>query len=463
MQRLIRISLLVLFLVGQIVIPVRAYAFFPAIAGLIQLGGMAMEGITVGQVITGAAITIGASAAATCTTCTNKGPVSVGMSPAGMALPSGWSRNAGTGAPTPPATTPPSGGGDPSAPGPGSAPMDVANWYALHHPDMMCGPNSSAVAISPTLFRCWASNSTWTNEWTPPAAPTCPAGYVMNGGSCAVGSDGPDAVQKPTGMDCEAYFKAGKFSFDNLNPTCLAAAKDGFATAGDGTKVMMSGGGMTVIPAGKTDPTAVIEPTATGARVMVLGNSSDGKVQTSSTELEYITGASGGMTVTGQSVTAGNHLGGSSTPGTGTGTGTGTVPQKITCQDVNTCGVAQDSTLSNIAANLKDFFANFTTVVQVPQIYTPNRDTFKSKFQAFQQAVSSTPFVNSTAGFFKISIGAGTCPIYTIPSIQIDGAGSLPAVTIDQFCSTPAQMMFHIIYGVFCVTCAFFAFRRAIE
>ncbi|POA98055.1 hypothetical protein C2134_13615 [Chromobacterium sinusclupearum] len=219
-------------------------------------------------------------------------------------------------------------------------------------------------------------------------------------------------------------------------------------------------------------PAAVSFPIAGGIQVKQYDAAND---QTN------VTNIVGGV-VTGQGVEKGNTTNGVSlgVPGAGTGTkpGTGTNPGtgtgtgsdtghggavSITCKDVNTCGVAQDGTLKDVAASMKDFFANFTTVIQMPQVYTPNKDTFQSKFQSFQQAVTATPFVNATAGFFKVSIGAGACPTYTIPAIQIDGAGSLPPATIDQFCSQPAQNMFHVIYGVWCVMCAFFAFRRAIE
>ena len=118
--------------------------------------------------------------------------------------------------------------------------MDVANWYANHRPDMICGSGSSAVAIAPTLFRCWLGNGTWTTGWNPPAAPSCPGGYVMNGSSCSIGPAGPDAVPKPPGTDCQAYFKAGKFSFDNLNPACLTP---------DGTAGPPHSDGMTAIGA----------------------------------------------------------------------------------------------------------------------------------------------------------------------------------------------------------------------
>lgn len=330
---------------GQLLWPIQSYAFIPAVLGLVEMAGAAMEGVSVGAVITGAAITIGGSAASTCATCTNKQPTSVAFGPAGMAVPPGWGRGS-DGTPKPPASTPPSGSGDPNAPGPGSPSIDVARWYANNRPDMICGSGaSSAYAISDRLFQCYVGQGTFQKSWTPPASPACPDGYVMNGSSCSIGPAGPDSVPKPPGTDCQAYFKAGKFSFDNLNPACLSP--DGTVTGPDGTKVSIANGTISVLPTGYSQPVATIIPTTTGGAVVsVLGSGADGKAQTNSTVIDYVTGT---PTVTGQVTSAGNNIANPPVAGVGSGG----APIKITCQDIGTCGVSQEATQQNVLTNVK--------------------------------------------------------------------------------------------------------------
>ncbi|MEO4030531.1 hypothetical protein ABH313_21095 [Chromobacterium vaccinii] len=356
----LRRFIMLLVVLGQLAWPIQSYAFIPAVLGLVEMAGAAMEGVSVGAVITGAAITIGGSAASTCATCTNKQPTAVAFGPAGMAVPPGWGRGA-DGTPTPPATTPPSGGnGDPNAPPAGSAPLDIAGWYAFNRPDLICGPNSSAAVMTATYFRCWANGSSWTTSWTPPAPPACPGGYVMNGNSCSIGPGGPDAVPKPTGTDCQAYFKAGKFSFDNLNPACLSP--DGTVTGPDGTKVSIANGTISVLPTGYSQPVATIIPTTTGGAVVsVLGSGADGKAQTNSTVIDYVTGT---PTVTGQVTSAGNNIANPPVAGVGSGG----APIKITCQDIGTCGVSQEATQQNVLTNVKSIAGALANGQAVPQI-----------------------------------------------------------------------------------------------
>ncbi|WP_139165623.1 hypothetical protein [Chromobacterium amazonense] len=321
-------------------LPIRAYAFVPLVAGLIELAGVALEGVTVGQVITGAAITIGASAAATCSTCTNQGPVPVATSPGGMAQPPNWGRDPASGKPVPP----------PTVPSPGSAAGRQSygssycrQLYASRYPDVRYAYGS-----------CISDSAGGTIDGNVPNNQPAPSGYSCTGADTCNLSD-PSAVQKPSGMDCEAYFAAGNFSFDNTNPSCIAGMKAGYVTAGDGTRVSTRGGFIVVQPPSKDDIEAAIQPTPTGSRILTLGNSSNGKIQTVSTDIDYVTGASGGgaMVVKSQTVQDGNKIGDLIGAGTGAGTGTGTQNPPVTCQDVGTCGVAQEATQKSVLDTIK--------------------------------------------------------------------------------------------------------------
>ncbi|MDE1715937.1 hypothetical protein PWG14_26085 [Chromobacterium amazonense] len=321
-------------------LPIRAYAFVPVVAGLIELAGVALEGVTVGQVITGAAITIGASAASTCSTCTNKGPVPVATSPAAMAQPPNWGRDPASGKPVPPPSMP----NDVAARTAAAGQPLCDSWSAATHIP------TTAVYTGPGSIACMSGNAVYQNF---NVTLSDPPGYSCTVASCDLTNQ--SAAQKPPGMDCEAYFAAGNFSFDNTNPSCIAGMKSGYVTAGDGTRVSTRGGFMIVQAPSKDDIEAAIQPTPTGSRILTLGNSSNGKIQTVSTDIDYVTGASGGgaMVVKSQTVQDGNKIGDLVGAGTGTGTGTGTQNPPVTCQDVGTCGVAQEATQKSVLDTIK--------------------------------------------------------------------------------------------------------------
>lgn len=358
--------ILIFVLCGQLLWPLQSYAFIPLVAGLIELGGVALEGVTVGQVITGAAITIGASAAATCSTCTNKGPVPVATNPSAMAQPPNWGRDPASGKPVPP----------PTVPSPNTSSGQIGRAFEQCKSFLPPGTPNLSYYVTGNVMHCTVNGGTY-NEVVINTDPVPdPAGYTCSGDSCNLSN--PSVVQKPAGMDCEAYFAGGNFSFDNTNPSCIAGMKSGYVTAGDGTRVSTRGGFMIVQAPSSDDIQAAIQPTATGSRIYTLGNSSQGKIQTVTTDIDYVTGASGAgaMVVKSQTVADGNKLGDLGIPGAGTGTtpgtGTGTQNPPVTCEQVGTCGVAQEATQKGVLDQIKSIFQALSpdATKTIPQVTT---------------------------------------------------------------------------------------------
>ena len=471
--------LLALFVALQLLLPSFSYATaFPVIRPTIQPnlpsiyptaqamppGGGGTGSINDGKGIATAAV--GAVAAAICFSvdCTS----SMAMTGKGTAQPSGWPSDS-SGAPTPPSTA--------SASYPASDCGSPGGAWVLDH----VASDGQCVYSSPLSQSLWA-----TGYATGPA--TCPSGYAMGSGNSCTLSSSAD-VQKPANTPCQAIMSNGQPHWDTSNPACASHGAGPYWTDSDGNKesldtgtgtfsvVSSDGKNKTTVGPGAGNSTPIVQelqgPDSTGTI-------HDFKSTTSIDSNGNITGQT--YTIDGKPVTQDEYLktlGGNppsttmenSTANTGSnaGTGSGSSSVNITCDQVGTCGVAQDSTLKDVAAktgaiqtSLSDFFKNFTTAVAVPQLYTPSTSTAQSALTDFSAQIKATPIVTSVTGFFDVSFQGGACPTWTIPVVNVMGL-SIGGIEIDQFCTPTAYRVYSIIAVVTLVVCGFFAFRVAVD
>ncbi|MGR2663163.1 hypothetical protein ACUXVY_16390 [Chromobacterium haemolyticum] len=390
----------------------------------------------------------------------------VAINPSCLPSPDGWPRD-GTGRPIPPSTQASVPAKFPKADGSGRdssyyGNSSIGTVYCVSGTCWVWLPDDA----SPPSGFTWMTRQAWYNKYqgsdgsTPDLQPSCPPGYTLNGADCNI-SVPPAQVMKPSTTPCSIVAKGNSYSFDSQNPSCPT---DGVRDNGNGTFSVVKDDNVKVynsmVDMRADKPSITVVPNADGSTTVkqyfanndttISTTVKDGVVKSQTTE-------------SGNTANTGSGTGTGTGTGAGTGTGTGTKPTDITCEKVGTCGVAQDSTLKGIASSMSDFFKNFTTVVQVPQIYTPNKDTFRSKFDSFRASIIEAPFVRAVSSFFVVSIGGGSCPVWTIPAVSLGLGMSLPSVSIDQFCSPAAQTAYRVMWWVFNAVAAFFAFRIAVE
>ena len=417
----------------------------------------------------------------------NCSATTVAMAPVGINLPVGWPSDPATGKPTPPSSAP-------QAP-PASASTDC--WATIHG---IYGANSDAYVKLTSVgfagyingqpyYSCTVVSNNVTNTWyTTPgtsAAPSCPAGYTASGSSCNLSS--PADVQKPAGTPCQVMTDGGSAHWDSSNPACASHGAGPYWTDTDGSQQSLSNGTFSVVSADGKSKTTVgpADSNVTPIHNWFTMTDSSGVPHT----IETITNLDSGGSVIGQSykvdgvpVTQSNYndlLNGKdypaspSSPSTASGTTTtspgNSTQTKITCSDVNTCGVAQDTTLQNVGTKVdgiqtsfSDFVKNFTTVVQVPRLYTPSTDTAQSALSDFSSSIKNTALVSSVTGFFDVNLAGGACPTWTIPVVNVMGL-SIGGIEIDQFCTPTAYKVYAIASIVVLVVCGFFAFRVAVD
>ncbi|MDF0607093.1 hypothetical protein HZU77_015815 [Neisseriaceae bacterium TC5R-5] len=277
-----------------------------------------------------------------------------------------------------------------------------------------------------------------------------PAGYACSDTNSPCALTDASQVRKPDGIQCSVVQSGGAFNFDTINPSCDAASSGQFENS-NGTFSVISNDDLKIYQSrkaaeAKEAPLASAKAEADGTTVKQYDKASN---TTTTTTIK-------GGKVIGQSTEAGN------TTGTNSGTSGGTKPEAITCESVGTCDVAKDGTVKSIGTSLTDFFKNFTTVVQIPQLYKPTGKTMKSAFDDYRQRMNNAPFIAAVSNFFTVQLSSVACPVWTIPSVSVMGKAIGP-FQIDQFCSPVALNVYRVMAAVVNVVAAFFAFRIAIE
>lgn len=371
MGKSLRIIILVTVTLYQLLAPVQSYAgvgqtLYPVILNAAINGGK-MAGTVATRVIAGNPV-LGVAM-----TSNPAGDASydcmVAVNPACLPSPDGWPRDS-TGNPTPPESTS-------STPAKFPTKSDDAR-------DDQYGPNSSwgqvycrssgwcwvwikenddGTTPSPPNGFNWVNRGSFfadgypgpitnANKYTgnvssPDLQGGCPPGYLQVGGSCIIKD--PSVVKK-TGVTCSIVRVGNTYSFDGTNPAC-DGAKNGQYQMADGNVYDASSGNVVIYPSWddvkNKNPAATVSPTVDGgtqvksydkvSNTTTTTTIKDGKVVSSTTE-------------------AGNTT--SNPPGTGTGTGTGGTP--ITCQQVGTCGVSQETTQQGVKTGV-DKLVNLVT------------------------------------------------------------------------------------------------------
>ncbi|MDF0607234.1 hypothetical protein HZU77_016610 [Neisseriaceae bacterium TC5R-5] len=366
----------------------------------------------------------------------------VAVNPSCLPAPANWSRD-GNGQPTPPAKI-----DNPSSP---TAKQSAGSAECKRR----WGPDATfngGIENSIAYAKCEMNGGTIDDlgpSFMTKPSPT-PAGYACSDTNSPCALTDASQVRKPDGIQCSVIQSGNSFSYDASNPACDNASNGAF-TNSNGTFSVISSGGLSIYPDkatadAKGNPLATAQASATGTTVKQYDPASN---TTTTTTIN-------GGKVIGQSTEAGN------TTGTNTGTGGGTKPEAITCESVGTCDVAKDGTVKSIGTSLTDFFKNFTTVVQIPQLYKPTGKTMKSAFDDYRQRMNNAPFIAAVSNFFTVQLSSVSCPVWTIPSVSVMGKAIGP-FQIDQFCSPVALNVYRVMAAVVNVVAAFFAFRIAIE
>lgn len=263
-MKLLRAYALACFLALQLLWPVQAYAFVPAMLG--WLGAAALESAgplltwRVGAPLLGLGIGGGIAAAAE-----DRYPgigkclMVVALGKPGLCQPDGWSRN-GDGTLAPPATATP-----------GSTTVTYT-WQICNTWWADCRYATEATRLDVDKAVCQAAGYIWygwgqcrngtydgrynhaTSGTYNIAQPTCPAGYVASGSSCALSV--PDNVLKPAGTPCQMVVTNGTLAYDSKNPGCPTAPPSSVTI--NGTKVNVSSDGKTVVLVGPDGSSAAI-------------------------------------------------------------------------------------------------------------------------------------------------------------------------------------------------------------
>lgn len=263
-MKILRAYALACFLALQLLWPVQAYAFVPAMLG--WLGAAALESAgplltwRVGAPLLGLGIGGGIAAAAE-----DRYPgiskclMVVALGKPGLCQPEGWSRN-GDGTLAPPA-----------AATPGSTTVTY-QYQICNYAWAGCRYATAATREAVDKAVCLAAgaywygigncrNSTYDGRYNHTttgtfniAEPTCPAGYVVSGASCALSV--PDNVLKPAGTPCQMVVTNGALAYDSKNPGCPTAPPSSVTI--NGTKVNVSSDGKTVVLVGPDGSSAAI-------------------------------------------------------------------------------------------------------------------------------------------------------------------------------------------------------------
>ncbi len=500
---MMRRFLLSLFVAMQLLLPAFSYATaFPVIQPTIQIkfptiypnassmpsGGGGTGSINDGKGI--AAGAVGAAAAAVCLSVDCASSVATG--PSGVATPPGWVKPSPTAVPQPPGSVPLQGpvswqpGGDSATESEACAKVTA---FLLAH----SAPSSTCTVLGRGVIH-YSNHDFYISTY---GGDSCPAGYKSNSsGSCSYDVSGASgAVQKPAGTPCQVLTDGGSVRWDTANPACAAPSAGPYWTDSDGNQESMNNGTLSVVSSDGRNKTNVGPAAGNSLPIIqtLTGPDSTGQLHDfkSTTTIdsygniatqdysidghpvsqdEYNKTLAGPPPTTSMENSKANTNAGTGSNASGTTTVGGSTPQtKITCSDVNTCGVAQDGTLKdvgtqvgNIQTSFSDFIKNFTTVVQVPRLYTPSTDTAQSALSDFSNSIKNTALVSSVTGFFDVSLAGGSCPTWTIPVVNIMGL-SIGGIEIDQFCTPTAYNVYSIASIVILVVCGFFAFRVAVD
>jgi|GEM_PF-4623231 len=383
--------------IAMTVFPVISYATaFPVIQPTIQPkfptvypsasamppGGGGTGSINDGKAI--GAVSVGAAAAAICLSmdCTS----SIATGPAGIAQPAGWPSDPSTGKPTPPATA--------SQAPPASASTDC--WTTIHG---IYGANSDAYVKLTSVgfagyingqpyYSCTVVSNNVTNTWyTTPgtsAAPSCPAGYTASGSSCNLSS--PADVQKPDGTPCQVMTDGGSVRWDTSNPACASHGAGPYWTDSDGNKESMNNGTFSVVSSDGNNKTNIGPAAANSTPVIqkLIGNGTDGLQHTfvTNTTLD----SNGNVTkqtytIDGKPVTQTEYTKTiAGTPPTttieqspaNTNVNVSTPAQTVTCNDVGTCGVAQETTQTGILSMITSIYKWLTGATDLSTTAQPD-------------------------------------------------------------------------------------------
>ncbi|WP_143512556.1 hypothetical protein [Vreelandella utahensis] len=86
-----------------------------------------------------------------------------------------------------------------------------------------------------------------------------------------------------------------------------------------------------------------------------------------------------------------------------------------------------------------------------------NPDGVEKVMSDFKSEIEETQLMKSIDGFFDVDINGYSCPVWTIPSVM-----KMPAITIDQQCSSAMNQVWPGIAAIIIATCGFYAFRIAV-
>ena len=86
-----------------------------------------------------------------------------------------------------------------------------------------------------------------------------------------------------------------------------------------------------------------------------------------------------------------------------------------------------------------------------------NPDGVEKVISDFNSEIEKTQLMKSIDGFFDVDINGYSCPVWTIPSVM-----KMPAITIDQQCSSAMNQIWPGIAAIIIATCGFYAFRIAV-
>ncbi|WP_137009778.1 hypothetical protein [Aquitalea aquatilis] len=394
MYKFIRYFQLVLASVFISIYPVYSYATaFPVIQPTIQVkfptiypssSNMPSGGNpgTQGQSAAGAAVgAVGAASVVCFLASPSPCNPSVAVAPSGVVTPPGWvPPSSPTAAPQPPGSVPTQGpvswqpGGDSA--NESEACAKVSAFLQAHN-----APSSTCTVVGRGVIN-YSNHDFYLSTY---GGDSCPAGYKANSSSsCSYDVSGASgAVQKPAGTPCQVLTDGGSVHWDTANPACADPGAGPFWTDSDGNKESLSNGTFSVVSSdGKNK--ADIGPVSGNTlpiiqTITAIGADGQTHTFTSSTSVDSTgTVTSQSFTIDGKSVTqdeynktvAGNPPSTSmedSKANTNTGTGSnasGTTStggaSSITCQQVGTCGVAQESTQTGILATIKSIYDAIT-------------------------------------------------------------------------------------------------------
>lgn len=170
-------------------------------------------------------------------------------------------------------------------------------------------------------------------------------------------------------------------------------------------------------PATPQPPAAMENPTATGSQSTTINNT------TYNTTTYTGTGNTGGQPSTGD----GGNDGGTAGDGEGEGDGN---------DDEDKPG---------------------SPGAQGDALYQGSGKTFETVSAAYFARMGNAPIISAVSGFFEVSVGAGTCPVWTWPESQW-----LPAFTFDLFCTGVLQTILNAAGIVLLIVAARYAFHIAI-